>query len=170
MKEMCMQTLELSSTVTDKLDFSELICLFAPNANKTDELAPEYKWYTKFPFASKCFQDLSVGDIDISKCNIYSSLLNAYLIGHPKYVTEYRIFSSQVNYKKLTELLDHGEENTISDIGSEVEFKVEVPESSKITWQQAHKLALSALKDAERRRLAFAEEEAERLAIWEEFD
>jgi hypothetical protein len=161
-----MQTLELPSTVTVKLDFSELICLFAPNANKTDELAPESQWYSSFPYARKCFQDLSVGDIGPSKCNIYNSLLKSYLIDYPKY----RLFSSQVNYKKLTELADLEEENTTSDIGSEFEFKVEAPESPKITWQQAHKIALSALKGAERRRLAYAEEEAERLAIWEEFD
>jgi hypothetical protein len=166
-----MQTLELSSTVTDKLDFSELICLFAPNANKTDELAPESQWYSNFPFARKCFQDLSVGeDIGSSKCNIYNSLLNSYLLGYPKYVAAYRLFSSQVDYKKLTEIADLEEENTISDIESEVEFNFEVPESPKITWQQAYKIALSALKCAEGRRLAFAEEEAERLTIWEEFD
>jgi hypothetical protein len=64
----------------------------------------ELPWYSNFPFARKCFQDLSVGDIGSSKCNIYNSLLNSYLLGYPKYLAAYRLFSSQVDYKNISRL------------------------------------------------------------------
>lgn len=40
----------------------------------------------------------------------------------------------------------------------------------KITWQKASELAFKALSDAEKQRVVFAEEEAKRVAVWEESD
>jgi len=62
------------------------------------------------------------------------------------------------------------EEKSISTSKEVTEIEFEIPERKRITWRQAHTLAFISLRDAEERRRHFAEEEAKRTAVWEEWD
>lgn len=62
------------------------------------------------------------------------------------------------------------EEKSVSTLKDITEIEIEIPERKQITWGQAHMLAFISLIDAEERRRHFAEEEAKRTAVWEEWD
>ena len=62
------------------------------------------------------------------------------------------------------------EEKTVSTLKDVTDIEIETPERKRITWGQAHMLAFISLIDAEEKRRHFAEEEAKRTAVWEEWD
>jgi len=62
------------------------------------------------------------------------------------------------------------EEKSVSTLKDITEIEIETPDRKRITWGQAHMLAFISLRDAEERRRHFAEEEAKRTAVWEEWD
>jgi len=163
--------LAIDLTTTDDFDFSEFVALFPSNTNKSDEFAIDPTGYSKFRFMKECNREKSIGDIEKMECNYYKFLLNSRILqlNSPGW-----LFRKTPNLKKIVDIVNSTRwkepVSTVSDIENVVELAPDKTKREKVTWEQAYKLALTALDDAESRRIAFAEEEASRVAIWEESD
>jgi len=144
---------------------------FFSDSKETDKSVFPQKilnWFSNIHLKKSLYHDFRKGDDHIQKLYYYL-LLWSFACDFFKCEEKLKWLGEEwLSKDYYRQFLSLKEDNTTSSIETTELFSFDLPKSKTISWDQARKLAFSSLKDAEERRLKFAEEEAKLIAVWEE--
>ena len=160
--------LALTKADTTILDTSLEFPFDTREDNTSEAKSPEYlKWYSLIRDRKPFYYELTVGDKKATKVSDYLTKSTIFSYASTHYENLIKLITAAVE-SSAREELPTKKEDTISFVEDSIEIEVKSPMPKRISLGQARILSLSALFIAEENRRRFAEEEARRIAVWEE--